>query len=56
MSSHAYSFPLRFSRVLTPVCPIRLLPYLGHDLKTEKHDILFIEKLKFHLTGSILID
>ena len=56
MSFHAYLFPTYFSWVLTVVCPVRLSLYLDYNLKTEKHDILFIEILNFQHTCSILID
>ena len=53
MSFHA-NFFLHAS--LESWLPLVLLPHLAYNLNTEKHDILFIEKLKLHLADSILID
>ena len=55
MSFHAYFS--RYASLESWLPPhVRLLLHLGYNLTTEKHDILFIKKLKFRLADSILID
>ena len=53
MSFHAYFFR---HASLESWLPLVLLTHLAYNHNTEKHDILFIEKLKLHLADLILID